>query len=583
MSTILEAIRDKPLAAFKLDSTAPYQDYSGYNNTGTATGSPQKSTALSSGVQYSTVFDNGSVGKFFAPSPVLKQGYEASPFSLEAWSYPIIRDVTDPTEQQILGRSGLMDGITINGTIVSFVTKYLTSGECRVSYDLQVNRRFYVVGVHNAEKNSLYIDGVLVGETELTDAQKLDQYVLGSDSYLYSGNTTGTTALAMNNVCIYGTGLSPDVINRHFSMGNRHLSFNSVLKGISAVRIPMSQNEGDVFLEQSWSSATDWINASLSDTVVENERIKPRLVSGVSIAGTWTDLFVMSVTDLVSIYGVNMVWDGDGAIVEASLDGIVWETVERGKNLDIIPPGFDPTEKELLIRISFPGGIADDPSYVDNMTVTGFKTGVTPPVHGRDITFTSPAYIRNEHEPVEYSDDWGARLPHGYVSITEDSTDDPMLPGTIELWIKPNNTEKFYIDGRTGSGDVSNFLLNIGDNFYSATRMTGYINGNLRTTEALRVGEWSLIHIVPDTPLSGKLTINAGFDSSIIDTSTGDITVGQIVLYEDALTAAQIADLYESYTSLNVAKANDSSFVQITEPTTAAVIIDADWSIVSAG
>lgn len=576
MSAVLEAVRDKPISLFSLDGNSPFLDYSGFGRTATVSGAP-KSAAVTSGVSTSTVFNKNAIGRFDAPSPVFSIGYEGVPFSLEAWVYPISRVESDTaTEIQILGNTGQMDGLVIKGTSVSFVTKYSSTGECRVSYDMQVLRRFHVVGIHTKEKNSLYIDGVLVGENDVTEEQKADTYA-STSQYLYSGSTTATRCVAMNAVGIYGTALPPDPIMRHFLVGNNHLSPDQHSRGFNGLRIPLVQNEADIFLEQTWTTKTDWATAILTDTVVENDQIKPRFINGVSVAGTWQDLFVMSITDVTSIYGVNMTWDGEGAVIQASLDGDTWETVERSKNLDIIPPGFNPQNKELMLKISFPGGILDDPSYVDNLTVVGFKTGVNPPVHGRTVTFTAPAYIKNDYSPNEFSDDWGTRLKYGTAVINSDTiTDNPVVPGTFEVWLKSNNADAFQIG-------TANAFVRLGPSTFSATGATIYINGKQRTSEFLPVGEWTCVHIVPTTEDAGSFYINRSSSGSVAGTSTGDITVGSVELYEDVKSTTQIKDSYTSHLGMIKVSTTEVNVTQVVEPEGAAVIVAADWSIVSAG
>lgn len=452
-------------------------------------------------------------------------------------------------EQQMLGHTGQYDGLTINGTKVSFTTKYLTSGECRVTHDLQINRRVHVVGIHTSDKNMLFVDGELVDETEVTEAQKVDSYV-ATDDFLYSGATLSSMNLALNNVGVYATALSSDSIMRHFKSGSQHVPRNSIPSQFGGTRIPFTQDEADVFLEQTWATKFDWESASLTDVVVENDRLKPALRAGISEPGTWVDVFPMSASGVTSIYGVNMLWDGEGAIVEASLDGTTWEAVERGKNLSIIPPGLNPTNQDLAVRVRFAGGVLDDPAFIDNLTVTGFRTGVSPVIAGRTVTYTAPAYTRNDHEPAELTDDWGTNLNGGTITIGADTSIAPLHPRTIEVWFKQ----------LPGAQLTRNF-----------TATVGFYHNGITWNAGPQVGEWSIIHLTNTDPVAFDLIIG------------GDVLVGQVVLYEDTLTSAQVNEIYRAYVGFPKAAVVDGSVIGMTEPAQASTIYDYDWSISASG
>lgn len=440
-------------------------------------------------------------------------------------------------EQQILGNTGQVDGLTIDGTVVSFTTKYLNSGECRASYDLQIPRRFHAVGVHTSEKNSLYIDGELVAETELTEAQKTDQFV-STDAYLYSGQSSSSMRVAVNSIGIYATALSGEAIARHYATGNSHVPRDSIPSQFGGVRIPLSQSAADVFLSQTWSSDDDWNSGYLVDTTVEDAQLRPRLVSGISVPGIWENVFPLDSAGVTSIYGVNMLWDGEGAIVSASLDGTTWETAERGKNLTLIPAGFDPTDKELYVRVSFVGGIEDDPSFIDNLTITGFKTELVP-VADREVNVEG--YVQNDYEPVELRDDFGLRLPRGKKLTISNAN--AFSPQTIEIWAKGS------ISTNIGSASVYSF-------------------GTGATMP--QPGEWQNRTYVLAAPTTSDIVITSNDD---------EVVIGQIVLYPEAKTAAQIKEIYDAYVGVPRFTVNDSSTIGIAESPEATTIYDYDWSI----
>lgn len=535
MTATLEAIKDKPVALYQMDDTSPFQDYSGYSRVGnTVSGTAGTAIALTAGTSFSTTFTNTVIGRF--ESPVFKQNSEDVAFTLEAWVY-----VSGTGTVQILGNTGKNDGLMVTGTKVSFVTKYLTAGECRAEYDLQIPRKFYAVGVHTSEKNMLFIDGVLVAETEITEAQKADKFV-ATDANLYSG--AGTMRVALNNVALYAGSLSPDAISRHYTVGNSHVARDAIPSQYGGVRIPLSNNAADVFASQTWSSETDWNLGFLTDTTVENAQLRPSLEGGISVPGTWQSVFSLDSAGVTSIYGVNMLWDGEGAIVSASLDGTTWETAERGKNLTLIPSGFNPTDKDLYVRVSFAGGVVDDPSFIDNLTVTGFRTGVVP--QQADRTVTTNGFVRNDYEPAELRDDWGVKLSTGKtLTVSADTSGTPMNPFVVEVWAKgPFNTN-------LGAGST-------------------YSNGG--TVYSPIADDWQVRTYVLTAANTAGFTI----------TSTGETIIGQIVIYPDTRTAAQVKEVFDAYIGIPRVVVNDPATIGITETPEATAIYDYDWSISAA-
>jgi hypothetical protein len=543
MSLCLEAVRAKPQCLFMMDDTTPLQDYSGYARTGAITGgTPTHAPALVKGAAWSPVL-TGTVKAEFT-SPVFVQGKEKQPFSLIATVFPI--KVTTDSAQQILSHSGQYDGLSINGTVVSFSTKYLSTGEAKCSHDLQVVRAINIVATHNESKNALYIDGVLVSEVDITPEQQSDSYV-ATDGKLYSGNTTTSNKIAVNGVGVYSYVLPQDII------ANMHKTARDVPDGLDVAsifggeRIAMSRELSDIFVDQWWQTSADWKTAELRGVGVVDDKLVPLFSEGVSLPGEWLDSFVLSTTGLTSIYGVNFDWSGSGAVVEASLDGVTWTAAQRGVNISIIPAGFDPTDTELLIRVSFPGGIADDPSYLDNLNIVGLRTG-TSPVSSRPLTMTS-SYQQRSYPVIEMRDNWGAQIASGgNITIGADTTDAASFPRTIEVWIKRMNS--------------TSPTLNVSG--------TNYQNG-VANAGTLPIGEWTLLDVVLSSNYTGDLVI------------TGPAQIGQVVYYGTALSAGQIADKAAVYASNTALRVIDTATISVTQVAEAASIYAHDWSIQAAG
>lgn len=533
MNYVLSVARDKPVGLWALGKT-PFVDHSGYARAGSYTGAVGKSIGLASGTTHSTVFSSTDVGKF--ESPVFIQGKESNPFSLGAWFYVI--DDGSTGEQQVLGHAGAGDGIVVNGTKVAFVTKYLTADESRAEYDLQIPRAVAAVGVHLPDRNSLYVNGVLVAEVEITNEQMNDSFV-ATDGFLYSGESTSTKALAVNGVSIFSYALSAPTIDSHYRAGRRVVGTHSHnLYGGTPINFSKA---GNLLNEKVWTEDSNWRQGSLRGLIVDSGDIVPQILSGISVPGEWLDSCDLYTAGIPSpLEAINLTWDGEGVVIEASVDGSTWETAERGKNLAIIPSGFDPTQKELYVRASFPGGIVDDESYLSSLSVSIFSTDTVTVGDNRTVTLTQPAYVHNEYPAEELRDDWGVELDGGEIDISASTTSD--APQTIEVWAK-------------------------GDYTTNLSGGTEYVNG---VSGAVSMGGWAVTHYVGST-----FTEPINF--------SGNAIIGKVVLYADELTSDQISSVYESYISIPSVRVGDNSVVEVTEPAEASNIYAYDWSIESAG
>lgn len=534
MSYVLEAIKDKPLGIWPLGDASPFQDYSGYNRSGSTSGTAGSSIALVAGASASSVFDNTSYAEFEAP--VFLQGRERNAFSLEAWFYVTTPDATTGP-QQVLGHLGEDDGIMVDGTKISFSTKYLTAGEAKVEYDIQVPRAVQVVATHTSDKNSLYIDGILVGNVEITAEQMADDFI-ATDGVLSSGASASNRGLAMNGVAIYNYALSGEVVASHFRAGRRRVgtSVSAVFAGT-----PFLLSKGtNLIANRIWDSTEDWAAGYNFGLTVDNGDIIPQFVDGTSVPGRWLDSCDLYDAGIPSpINSINFQWDGEGVVIEASLDNQNWETVERGVNLSIIPEGFDPTEQELSVRVSFPGGIVGDESYLSSLTVNVFRSDTVVFSDTTSVTYAQPADIRSERDPAQLSDDWGVNLRGGSITLGLGT----LAPKTVEIWYK---------------GDLTTSLVGT----------TSYVNGVAGTSTA--TGEWRVAHLTTATAIA---------DDIILD---GDAQVGRVVTYEDELTAANIANIYTALTGVPRTRVGDNSVVAVAESPEASKIYAHDWSIESA-
>lgn len=525
-----------------MDDTTPFDDHSGYAVNGIQQGTAlPNSISLVAGAKFSQVFGPTSNAQF--PTPIFQKGQESRSFTLELW----FRLITPGAAQRVLSNNGLNDGIVITGNTIQFITKYANTDDAVISYDIQQGRTVHIVAVHSASKNSLFINGVLVGEVNLTEAQIASPAAGTPNGNLYSGGA-GTQKFALNGVALYATALAQESILRHYQAGTDTLSAEQVVASFGGVKIPMSLSNSSLFLDQWWTSEEHWKAASLFNVSVIDGALRPQFDGTTSIPGQWLDSFALEAAEGTSVFGVSANWDGVGIVIEVSLDGATWETVQRGRNIAMIPPGFNPTGKELQIRVSFAGGILEDPAFLDNLNFVGINTGVTPAVDGRTVTFNN-AFQEREYPPMALHDNWGAEIASGgSITISPDALEATPIR-TIEVWMKPL---------------VDTTAVTFGTAF-----IAGYQNGIVGTT-TLRGEEWVVYH-----------RVISDYTNPLVIAVPGQ--VGQVVLYPTALTAAEVAKIYGQYTNSDILLVNDSSSWPVTQTSPAARVYGFDWSIKSAG
>lgn len=494
-------------------------------------------------------------------------------------------------EQQILGNQNQMDGLTMNGTVVSFVTKYLNTGEARASYDVQVPQAIHVVGTHAGNRNQLYVNGQLVATADISAAQQADTYV-ATNTNLYTGATYSSTEMLVNNVATYAGQLSSQVIADHYTQGVRTVSVNDIAPRYGGYSFPLTQEENQAFISNEWKTSAEWGTGVLTNTVVLNERIQPALSAGISLAGNWITAIPLD-SRFTSVYGVNLDWDGQGVLVEASLDGTTWETAIRGQNLALLAVNSNPNGKLLRIRASFTGGVLNDPSYLDSLTLVGLISNVIDAPETTTGTMFLSVSPKHLTQPIYLNDNWGADFNQGYLSILASAADVPFVPKTVEIWYKVDQPSSYrLVDGRfsgttrlvigSGAGDIAGaqeaiYLIN-----FTTARKNNLpvVNG-----DPIRTGEWQCVIASTSNPegIDGRIFINNYAFAGSSNAFTGFVTVGRLAFYDTALTAAQMGEIYTANTGVPKQVIADTSGITVTKSSTATNPYMQDWMIVGGG
>lgn len=481
-----------------------------------------------------------------ALSPYYDGDYENAVWTGTAQNSTSVLTLNPYGPQAVLSHETFLDGLTLDGTVARFTTKYKNSPDATCSYDLQTISAAHVVGVHSESKNSLYVNGVLVDEFALTTAQQADSYMSPATT-VGTGMSNSNQSVAVNGVAFYSRALSADAVARHFTTGRTLPQPVDIVPAYAGDYIPLSLGNSNLFLDQWTQTADDWNLGVYDNTAVYKDQLVPTADStGVSVAGAWYKSVGLESSNATTVYGVQLSWDGVGATVQVSLDGVTWETVTRGKNCTTVPAGTTTSGKVLQIRITFPGGTLNDESYVDNLNVVGLTTAASLEIAGRTITSTL-AHPEREHDFAEYSDHYGIEIDAGGTVVISADALGASVARTLEVFIK-----------RQGANPTLSMTG------------TNYINGATGSATLID-GQWALMHIVAGADVTGTITIN------------GPCQVGYVGIYDTALSAGTIAAIYSDYVGTDAPRVADASVISVAESTNAANIYQHDWSIAASG
>lgn len=537
MTYALSLLADNPDCIYMLDDTPPFKDSSQNGRVGSVIGTaPKEHVSLVRGGRYSKVFGSGSVGSF--ESKAFSNDDQSRSFTLEAW----VRVASiDKSAQQILGNGGNFDGLLINGTEVSFLTKYEDSTTASVSYDIQTNSRIHVVGVHTETKNSLYINGQLVAESNINAIQK-EMRLAGISSNLFCGQGAGSQKIAVAGIASYSHALSPDTIAQHFSAGHNVLTAEEVTFMHNGITAPTTLDRAAVFIEQYWNSEEHWYGGNLENVSVFSGQLLPDFENDLSLSGRWTDTFIISQAEEETIHGVVVSWEGRGVLMEYTINNEDWYTLERNMPVEMITPGIDIDDKMLTIRATFTEGLYEDEQYLDLIRLSAIYSSESLNEYGLKIMYNN-SYPRDLEIPASLSDSWGLVSTDTSATVQVDDAHAESLR-TLEMWVR-----------RLDDTAVS----------WTGTR---FINGK-QTTTVPPPGEWFLLTLIPTTPLTDSLSLGK------------NIQVGSIAAYEKALNAQEATSIYEVYSGTNILAISENTELAITESAPGAGIYGTDWALQS--
>lgn len=532
---------DFPKGAWVLDGNSPHADISGYERPATTTNT-DRGPALVKGATRSLVVGNDNKVTF--PTNFWKQNREYLAFTLEVFIRPVVVDSSDTAEIQILGHAGQMDGLTIQRGVISFVTKFANTGEARASFDTMNLQTCYVVGIHTANKNSLYVNGDLVSEVEITPEQQSDTYAVNGGD-LVSGTTTGPNKFMLNAVALYDGVLDDESIDQHYDTAQDTLSAEDVAINYGGQLLEFAATGAYApFFRMDYDSDIEWGLGGRNNVSLHDGTLYPLSIAGTSVNGWWETVIPIN-TAPSAIQAVSILWEGTGVLVKTSRDGILWEPAEKGKPVTTVPAGTLPAGEFLYVRVEFEGGKVDDPGFMDNMSVSVYLAANPVSFSGRDVVL-SGAVPENDYDVSLLHQDWGAEMNNGSITIKAAVGLTGVAARTVEVWVM-----------RTGG----TFTTSMSD---------ARIRTNGGTEQSTKLGEWQLRHFVFDSNFTGDIVFS------------GTAQIGHVILYPEALSDETIAEIYASYTGKPKILLDIDETFDIYEFDGQVDIYEYDWALESA-
>ncbi|WXW92535.1 hypothetical protein SEA_ENYGMA_44 [Streptomyces phage Enygma] len=578
MSYQLQVLADSPFSYWKLDGNGPvYDDSAGSFRQADLTSTAVQHPALVSGSGNALVLQN--TNQLQMDDPVFNKGYESRQFSLEAWVKPLA--ITG--EVSVMSHNTNYDGLTITPTRIYFRTKYLTAPVSEISYKYDTAKAFHVVGVHTSGKNSLYVDGVLVAELDITEDQNTDAYNFVS-SDLIAGQSSTSSTIAIDAPAIYAFALSGETVAKHYSNGVSVDTSEAIAGYNDASHWNFADSARNVAVSKLWDDV-EWSDGSMADVVIANDIIVPsytqteteEVVDGIivpvyentSLPGVWIGSMELGMT-IDGITDAVIRYKGEGSFtIDCSIDGgTTWQSVNNA-------PSFVLTETDsIAVRVTFAGGIVDDQSYVDWIQIVGYSDKAFLGTRSdRAATLSGTAVTAREFfEPIEYADDNGIKILTGNIAVAidasyggEEEPGDLNING-IDMWIKP-------VAGNiitAGSATISRVGNTITFSGFSAVT----VNGVSVTSGATVFTSNSWYHIggVFTTPGNYALTIGVA-DALIAQASA---------IYGD-ISLAGLQQMYSAYLGLPGLTIDDPTIIGVTTPDPEALLYAHVWSISPAG
>lgn len=566
-------LADRPYGFWSLDAASPFVDLSGNENNATATGTYKYSNTLVAGGGKSLVVNSAYTPSF--EFPLLQVGYERRNWSWELWFHPL------DSSSLIYLLEHEAATLSYNNGWLTFTIDFVDS-TALIEYEVLVREALYIVVTHTESRISLFVNGQLVGSSEITDAQNASGYDIVSPTNILLSGTASTDQILIDSVAVYGYDLSPAKVRTHFTFGRDTSTVSNVVMQNLGYYFEPNDLDADVYMKLAWDTDQDFNTSPLSDVTISNG-LKPALdETGSPIPSSWVMPINMNAMDTTIVEYVRIGWVGRGTLeVELSTDGITWNPVTN--DVAIALASLDIKEAIFEIRISFDG--TDEDATISYLDFTVYKTtAIRGSLNPRHVSYDGIVTIaRVVNEPIEHNFKRGADISAGgRIYATPDEEADSKDIKTLDVWVNFDMSQPFGIfDMRSVGNTTRPYLSWNGTDLDHQGIDKLYVNGILVDPDTWTPTSNSscLVTAVLATPSNYGVYFGSPYTG-------GFITNGQIesfAFYETEPSAAHVLRMYNSYYGIVTDVINDSSSVAILEDAIPYEVYAYPWSITGAG
>lgn len=546
MSFILSILRDNPDAAFQISDV--FNDKGKFNYSGSMlTGSMAKTLGCVSGSANSGVLNRNAYGKV-SGSPYVK-GNERKEFSIEAIFTPtdiLASTTTFQSPQRIASAPSQFDGLSIDGTVVSFTIRFQDVDPVTVSYDIGFYQRVHAVGVKAANGIILFINGVSVATATFTDEQYAALFEnTNNTGEAHTGYTVGSQQIAIGFLGFYSYAMRTERVLKHYNSSITDQTMQIVRAAFKFEDLNIDSLNDDRYINIYHDSVVGWADPQLTGIGVSKTQLLRADASGTPEDGSIVYTVDLSNPTVSNAYGLIVDVEGLGFKIQVSEDFLNWTDVPTGLFSTLFALGSWPIDTNVFVRIVLLAS-ADD-AYIDSIRIRGYLNASSyaqgnPDDGGRQITLSNMGIGWDQTPPENLSSATGF-YGDGTVVISADSSGGAEVVGTQEYLVK-----------------------RLDSNAVTWPSGTSYINGAASVLTNLKVGIWELVHLT-GSPANASKTID------------GNVHIASLSFNERQLSSNEISAVYLAYMSADPIVVSTSSSIAIANPGSPVTIVAEAWTM----
>lgn len=257
-------------------------------------------------------------------------------------------------------------------------------------------------------------------------------------------------------------------------------------------------------------------------------------------------------------------WDGTGATLSYTLDGTTWITLSEASAVALNPA----TNPDLDIRVSFAGGVQDDPAVINSITVYVMRTDTLVPMRGNRVaTFTADALT-----------DDGIKMTDGGLVVSADISPAPTTFQSVEFWTRFDASSADNLSVFDSS--VSNAWLGfVGNVLEAGTAVSVFVDGAALSATASKYLDGNFHHII--VSLAAPTNTQFGVAHSFTTSLPVPMTVKELASYPQLLTLADAQRIYTSGVGPEPIRIDDPGTITVTEPDASVRIYAYPWQNIS--